>query len=201
MNNIIKKYIGKSSLMMAFALMATGTAMTSCSDDTLSNINTDKTKVDELDPNAQLTTALLQTYGDFSLMDTYRNYITGFPQYFAGGYNVSNYAGSNFREDDMTRRVWDRYYEISIKNLVDAIHKSTDKANLNAALRAGNRKMLYVMLPFYIFLCLATIYIQAHYLIDAIAGLISAVVIYFALMAVSKGMIEHHTPSSRLRFR
>ena len=79
MNNIIKKYIGKSSLMMAFALMATGTAMTSCSDDTLSNINTDKTKVSELDPNAQLTTALLQTYGDFSLMDTYRNYITGFP--------------------------------------------------------------------------------------------------------------------------
>ena len=65
----------------------------------------------------------------------------------------------------------------------------------------GNRKMLYVMLPFYIFLCLATVYIQAHYLIDAIAGLISAVVIYFVLMAVSKGMIEHHTPSSRLRFR
>ena len=66
---------------------------------------------------------------------------------------------------------------------------------------AGNRKLLYVMLPFYIFLCLATVYIQAHYLIDAIAGLISAIVIYFALMAVSKGMIEHHTPSSRLRFR
>ena len=88
--------------------MATGTAMTSCSDDTLSNINTDKTKVNELDPNAQLTTALLQTYGDFSLMDTYRNYITGFPQYFAGGWNVTNYAGSNFREDDMTRRVWEK---------------------------------------------------------------------------------------------
>ena len=135
MNNIIKKYIGKSSLMMAFALMATGAAMTSCSDDTLSNINTDKTKVNELDPNAQLTTALLQTYGDFSLMDTYRNYISGFPQYFAGGWNVTNYAGSNFREDDMSRRVWDRYYEISIKNLVDAIHNSADKANLNAALR------------------------------------------------------------------
>ncbi len=66
---------------------------------------------------------------------------------------------------------------------------------------AGNRKMLYVMLPFYIFLCLATVYIQAHYLIDAIAGLISAVIIYFALMAVSKGMIEHHTPSSRQKFR
>ena len=45
MNNIIKKYIGKSSLMMAFALMATGTAMTSCSDDTLSNIKDRKSVV------------------------------------------------------------------------------------------------------------------------------------------------------------
>ena len=135
MNNKIKKYIGKSSLMMAFALMATGTAMTSCSDDTFTNINTDKTKVSELDPNAQLTTSLLQTYGDFSLMDTYRNYITGFTQHFAGGWNVTNYAGSNFAEDDISRRIWDRYYEVSIKNLVDAIHNSEDKANLNAALR------------------------------------------------------------------
>lgn len=88
MNNLIKKYIGKGSLMMAFAFMTTGVALTSCSDDTLSNINTDKTKVSNLDPNAQLTTALLQTYGDFSLMDTYRNYITGFTQHFAGGWNV-----------------------------------------------------------------------------------------------------------------
>lgn len=135
MNNLIKKYIGKGSLMMAFAFMTTGAAMTSCSDDTLSNINTDKTKVSNLDPNAQLTTALLQTYGDFSLMDTYRNYITGFTQHFAGGWNVTNYAGSNFAEDDISRRIWDRYYEISIKNLVDAIHQSEDKPNLNAALR------------------------------------------------------------------
>ena len=52
MNNIIKKYIGKSILMMAFALMTTGTTITSCSDETLSSINTDNTKVSELDPNA-----------------------------------------------------------------------------------------------------------------------------------------------------
>ena len=131
MNNIIKKYIGKSSLLMAFALMTTGTAMTSCSDETLSNINTDKTKVSELDPNAQLTTALLQTYGDFSLMDTYRNYISGFPQYFAGSWNVTNYAGSNFREDDIARRVWDRYYEVSIKNLVDATPQFSRQGKLS----------------------------------------------------------------------
>ena len=149
MNNLIKKYIGKGSLMMAFAFMTTGVAMTSCSDDTLSNINTDKTKVSNLDPNAQLTTALLQTYGDFSLMDTYRNYITGFTQHFAGGWNVTNYAGSNFAEDDISRRIWDRYYEISIKNLVDAIHKSEDKPNLNAALRIHRVYLTAVLADIY----------------------------------------------------
>lgn len=149
MNNLIKKYIGKGSLMMAFAFMTTVVAMTSCSDDTLSNINTDKTKVSNLDPNAQLTTALLQTYGDFSLMDTYRNYITGFTQHFAGGWNVTNYAGSNFAEDDISRRIWDRYYEISIKNLVDAIHKSEDKPNLNAALRIHRVYLTAVLADIY----------------------------------------------------
>ena len=149
MNNLIKKYIGKGSLMMAFAFMTTGVAMTSCSDDTLININTDKTKVSNLDPNAQLTTALLQTYGDFSLMDTYRNYITGFTQHFAGGWNVTNYAGSNFAEDDMSRRIWDRYYVISIKNLVDAIHQSEDKPNLNAALRIHRVYLTAVLADIY----------------------------------------------------
>lgn len=55
---------------------------------------------------------------------------------------------------------------------------------------SGNRKLVYIMLPFYIFLCLATVYIQAHYLIDAIAGLVTGVAVYFILMAISKDMIE-----------
>ena len=149
MNNNIKKYIGKGSLVVALGLMTAGAAMTSCSDDTFSSINTDETKVSELDPNAQLTTSLLQTYGDFSLMDTYRNYITGFTQHFAGGWNVTNYAGSNFAEDDISRRIWDRYYEISIKNLVDAIHNSEEKANLNAALRIHRVYLLAVLADTY----------------------------------------------------
>ena len=134
---------------MALLLMATGGVMTSCSDSTMESINTDKTKVDKLDPNAQLTTSLLQTYGDFSLMDTYRNYITGFDQYFAGGWNVTNYSGSNFFQDDIARLIWDRYYEVSIKNLVDAIHNSEDKANLNAALRIHRVYLLSVISDIY----------------------------------------------------
>ncbi len=107
----------------------------SCSDSHMEELNTDQSKVSKLDPNAQLTTALLQTYGDFSLMDTYRNYITGFTQHLAGGWNVTNYAGAVHFENDISRRIWDRYYEVSIKNLVDAIHNSEDRPNLNAALR------------------------------------------------------------------
>jgi membrane-associated phospholipid phosphatase len=36
----------------------------------------------------------------------------------------------------------------------------------------------HLMLPVYILLCCATVYIQAHYLIDVLAGWISAIVIY-----------------------
>lgn len=56
------------------------------------------------------------------------------------------------------------------------------------AWHTGNRRLLYILLPFYFFLCLATVYIQAHYAIDAIAGLISGVIIYFGLMAATKGL-------------
>ena len=41
-----------------------------------------------------------------------------------------------------------------------------------------NKKLCYVLTPFYVLLCCATVYIQAHYLIDVFAGWISAVAIY-----------------------
>ena len=41
-----------------------------------------------------------------------------------------------------------------------------------------NKKLCYGLIPFYVLLCCATVYIQAHYLIDVFAGLISAVAIY-----------------------
>lgn len=44
----------------------------------------------------------------------------------------------------------------------------------------GNRKLFLFILPFYILLCFSTVYIQAHYLIDAIAGFLSAIILYFA---------------------
>lgn len=40
------------------------------------------------------------------------------------------------------------------------------------------RRMGYALLPLSLLLCCATVYIQAHYLIDAIAGLLSSVPVY-----------------------
>lgn len=42
----------------------------------------------------------------------------------------------------------------------------------------GNRTLFGCLLPFYVLLCCATVYIQAHYLIDAIVGFISAFPVY-----------------------
>ena len=124
-------------------------AFSSCSDEHMERINTDDTKASSIDPSAQLTTALLQTYGDFGMMDTYRSYITGFTQHFAGGWNVSNYAGSVHAQDDQMRLVWDQLYAVSIKNIVDAIANSADKPNTNAALRIHRVYLMSVLTDIY----------------------------------------------------
>ena len=123
--------------------------ISSCSDSYMDDVNTDKTKTLTTDPNGQLTTALLQTYGDFGLMDTYRSYITGFTQHFAGGWNVSKYAGSVHFDDDQARLIWDQYYTVGIKNLRDAIVHSADKPNLNAVLRIHRVYLMSVLTDTY----------------------------------------------------
>ena len=45
----------------------------------------------------------------------------------------------------------------------------------------GSRRLFACLLPFYLLLCGATVYIQAHYFIDAIAGFLSAFVLYWAV--------------------
>ena len=55
-------------------------------------------------------------------------------------------------------------------------------------MHARNYKLLLCLLPFYLLLCCSTVYIQAHYLVDAIAGFVSAVVIYTILLFSTKRM-------------
>lgn len=54
--------------------------------------------------------------------------------------------------------------------------------------RTKNRALFYILIPVYFFLCCATVYIQAHYLVDAIAGVVSALIIYFVLLLLTSRM-------------
>lgn len=130
-------------------LLVASIAVSSCTAEYLEGVNTDKTKPTSIDPNAQLTTGLLQTYGDFSVMDTYRCYITGFTQYYSGGWNVSNYAGAVHADNDMMSRLWDEYYSVGIKNVVDAIYNSQEKPKVNALLRIHRVYMMSVLTDTY----------------------------------------------------
>lgn len=63
------------------------------------------------------------------------------------------------------------------------------------ALHSRNKTLLYVLIPFYVLLCMSTVYIQAHYLIDSLAGLVSGVALYFMLIWTTQGMARK--PSRR----
>ena len=46
---------------------------------------------------------------------------------------------------------------------------------------SNNRKLLLFLLPFYVLLCLSTVYIYAHYAIDVLAGWLSALLLFAVL--------------------
>ena len=49
----------------------------------------------------------------------------------------------------------------------------------------GSRKLFAALFPFYFLLCCATVYIQAHYLIDSVAGFLSAFVLYVLVTRIA----------------
>lgn len=137
----------KISSLLALVLLSVTTV--SCGDRYMQEMNTDSSKATVMDPNSLLTTALLQTYGDFSMMDTYRSYITGFPQYLAGGWNVTAYAGSVHADNAQMSNLWNRMYGVGIKNLVDGIANSAGLPNVNAVLRITRVYMMSVLTDTY----------------------------------------------------
>lgn len=67
------------------------------------------------------------------------------------------------------------------------------------ALRTRNKKLWLPLLPIYLLLCMATVYIQAHYLIDAIAGFVSGVLLYAALLCMSRKITNFAPQKERRR--
>jgi len=53
------------------------------------------------------------------------------------------------------------------------------------AWRSGNRKLFAVVAVFFTLMCFSTVYIQAHYAVDVLAGLVSGFVFYFLLLVIS----------------
>lgn len=109
----------------------------------------------------------------------------------------------NFHQDCLTMPGWDHgvFY-----NLVETAKQAGERPTaafpsshvgistvcMLLVLHARNYKLLWVLAPIYVLLCCATVYIQAHYLVDAIAGFISAVVLYFCLMAATRQMKSYN---------
>jgi len=54
------------------------------------------------------------------------------------------------------------------------------------AIRTHSRRLIFTILPFFILMCLSTVYIYAHYAIDAIAGLVTGVLLYALLTYTAK---------------
>lgn len=123
-----------------FTLILTVIAVffTACSDEYMQNMNTDPSKAVTIDPNAQLTTAQLQTYGDLGMVEIYRNYLYAFNQQLMGCWNTTNYGGRHTVDNNEMGRVWTTFYTTAIKNLTDAQYRTSDnveKVNINAAVR------------------------------------------------------------------
>lgn len=144
----------KTTIRTYILLVLTIFAVTvsSCSDSYMENLNTDPSKANSIDPNAQLTTAELQTYGDLGMVEMYRNYHYAFSQHLMGCWNTTNYGGRHTIDNNEMSRMWTSFYPKAIKNLTDGVYRSRDNAalsNINAALRIYRVYMISLITDVY----------------------------------------------------
>ena len=128
----------RQSKYITIITMACALFFASCSDEYMENMNTDPSKAATIDPNAQLTTAQLQPYGDLSMMEIYRNYHYAFTQQLMGCWNTTNYGGRHTLDNNEMSRIWTSFYTQSLKNIIDAQYRTAEdaeKVNINSVLR------------------------------------------------------------------
>ena len=128
----------RQSKYITIIMMACTLFFASCSDEYMENMNTDASKAATIDPNAQLTTAQLQTYGDLGMIEIYRNYHYAFTQQLMGCWNTTNYGGRHTVDNNEMSRIWTSFYTQSLKNITDAEYRTAEdaeKVNINSVLR------------------------------------------------------------------
>ena len=119
-------------------LVACALVFASCSDSYMEDMNTDPSKAAVIDPNAQLTTVQLQTYGDLEMVETLRSYVYAFTQQLMGCWNTTNYGGRHTLDLNEMGHIWQRYYLTGVKNITDAQVRTegdATKVNINAVVR------------------------------------------------------------------
>ncbi|WP_321517896.1 SusD/RagB family nutrient-binding outer membrane lipoprotein [uncultured Bacteroides sp.] len=123
-----------------------------CSDDYMKSMNTDPSKAATIDPNAQLTTAQLQTYGDLGMVEIYRNYLYSFNQQLMGCWNTTNYGGRHTLDNSEMSRIWTSLYPTAIKNITDAQYRTVDdtkRININSTLRIYRVYLMSIITDIY----------------------------------------------------
>lgn len=133
-------------------LVACFLCFASCSDDYMENMNTDPSKAATLDPNAQLTTAQLQTYGDLGMVEIYRNYLYAFNQHLMGCWNTTNYGGRHTVDNNEMSRIWTSFYTQCVKNVTDALVRTAEdaeKVNIHSVLRIYRVYLMSVITDIY----------------------------------------------------
>ena len=125
--------------------------------------------------------------------------VTG-PQYYYEAVGLDNIANGGFPNlhdyfnHNQTRMTAPGYDNGFFYALIDGVHKSERPV---AAFPSSHvsvcvmlmlvawayrlKKLFWVLLPFAVLLCVSTVYIRAHYVIDALAGLISGTLCFFLL--------------------
>ena len=139
-------------LYFTITLLISSFIFISCSDDYMESINTDSSKAETIDPNAQLTTAELQTYGDLDMVQIYRSYLYAFTQQLMGCWNTTNYGGRHTIDNNEMSRIWTTFYSVAIKNLIDAEYRTTnnpDKVNINSAITIYKIYLISVITDIY----------------------------------------------------
>ncbi|HRN15643.1 MAG TPA: SusD/RagB family nutrient-binding outer membrane lipoprotein [Xylanibacter oryzae] len=142
----------KYQLYLATILTAFTMIFTSCSNDYMENMNTDPSKASTIDPNAQLTTGELQTYGDLGMVELYRNYLYAFDQQLMGCWNTTNFGGRHTVDNSEMSRIWTSFYPSAIKNITDAEYrteKDEHKVNVNSALRIYRVYLMSIITDIY----------------------------------------------------
>ena len=76
-------------------------------------------------------------------------------------------------------------------------HVGMSTVTMLLAWQSRNRWLPWVMMPLYLLLCCATVYIQAHYLIDSICGFVVAILLFF----LTNRLYDYYISVTHLRTR